>query len=99
MIKLKKKITIIIGGGIAAYKSLELIRHLQSENFEIIPVLTKSASNFITSLSISAISKNQEMYLLFYNFGKAPGASWTPLGGPWEPCSAAFHIVLRFSTF
>tara|TARA_B100001989_G_scaffold119405_1_gene84154 strand:+ start:954 stop:2132 length:1179 start_codon:yes stop_codon:yes gene_type:complete len=62
---LKKKITIIIGGGIAAYKSLELIRFLQSENFEIIPVLTKSASNFITSLSISAISKNKVYSDLF----------------------------------
>ena len=61
----KKKITIIIGGGIAAYKSLELIRFLQSENFEIIPVLTKSASNFITSLSISAISKNKVYSDLF----------------------------------
>ena len=62
---MKKKITIIVGGGIAAYKSLELIRHLQSENFEIIPVLTKSASNFITSLSISAISKNKVYTDLF----------------------------------
>tara|TARA_B100001121_G_scaffold21697_1_gene16856 strand:+ start:240 stop:1418 length:1179 start_codon:yes stop_codon:yes gene_type:complete len=62
---LKKKITIIIGGGIAAYKSLELIRFLQSENYEIIPVLTKSASNFITSLSISAISKNKVYSDLF----------------------------------
>ena len=62
---MKKKITIIIGGGIAAYKSLELIRFLQSENFEIIPVLTKSASNFITSLSISAISKNKVYTDLF----------------------------------
>ena len=62
---MKKKITIIIGGGIAAYKSLELIRFLQSENFEIIPVLTKSASNFITSLSISAISKNKVYSDLF----------------------------------
>ena len=62
---MKKKITIIIGGGIAAYKSLELIRFLQSENFEIIPVLTKSASNFITSLSISAISKNKVYLDLF----------------------------------
>jgi len=62
---LKKKITIIIGGGIAAYKSLELIRFLQSENYEIIPVLTKSASNFITSLSISAISKNKVYFDLF----------------------------------
>ena len=62
---MKKKITIIIEGGIAAYKSLELIRFLQSENFEIIPVLTKSASNFITSLSISAISKNKVYSDLF----------------------------------
>ena len=62
---MKKKITIIIGGGIAAYKSLELIRFLQSENFEIIPVLTKSAPNFITSLSISAISKNKVYSDLF----------------------------------
>ncbi len=62
---MKKKITIIIGGGIAAYKSLEVIRFLQSENFEIIPVLTKSASNFITSLSISAISKNKVYSDLF----------------------------------
>ncbi len=62
---MKKKITVIIGGGIAAYKSLELIRFLQSENFEIIPVLTKSASNFITSLSISAISKTKVYSDLF----------------------------------
>ena len=62
---MKKKITIIIGGGIAAYKSLELIRFLQSEDFEIIPILTKSASNFITSLSISAISKNKVYSDLF----------------------------------
>ena len=62
---MKKKITIIIGGGIAAYKSLELIRFLQSEDFEIIPVLTKSASNFISSLSISAISKNKVYSDLF----------------------------------
>ena len=62
---MKKKITVIIGGGIAAYKSLELIRFLQSEDFEIIPVLTKSASNFITSLSISAISKNKVYSDLF----------------------------------
>ena len=62
---MKKKITVIIGGGIAAYKSLELIRFLQSENYEIIPVLTKSASNFITSLSISAISKNKVYSDLF----------------------------------
>ncbi len=61
----KKKITIIIGGGIAAYKSLEIIRILQNENFEIIPILTKSAANFVTSLSISAIAKNKVYTDLF----------------------------------
>jgi len=61
----KKKITIIIGGGIAAYKSLEIIRFLQNENFEIIPILTKSASNFVTSLSISALSRNKVYSDLF----------------------------------
>ena len=43
---MKKKITIIIGGGIAAYKSLELIRHLQSQNFEVIPVPFRDAYPF-----------------------------------------------------
>ena len=63
--KNRKKITVIIGGGIAAYKSLELIRILQKEQFEIIPILTSSASNFVTSLSISAISKNKVYTDLF----------------------------------
>ena len=63
--KNRKKITVIIGGGIAAYKSLELIRILQKEQFEIIPILTNSASNFVTSLSISAISKNKVYTDLF----------------------------------
>ena len=61
----EKKITLIIGGGIAAYKSLELIRLLQNENIEIIPILTKSARNFVTSLSLAAISKKKVYTDLF----------------------------------
>ena len=61
----EKKITLIIGGGIAAYKSLELIRLLQKECIEVIPILTKSAENFVTSLSLAAISKKKVYSDLF----------------------------------
>ena len=61
----EKKITLIIGGGIAAYKSLELIRLLQNETIEVIPILTKSAENFVTSLSLAAISKKKVYSDLF----------------------------------
>jgi phosphopantothenoylcysteine decarboxylase/phosphopantothenate--cysteine ligase len=61
----EKKITLIIGGGIAAYKSLELIRLLQNENIEVIPILTKSARNFVTSLSLAAISRKKVYTDLF----------------------------------
>ena len=60
-----KKITLIIGGGIAAYKSLELIRLLQNAHIEVIPILTKSAENFVTTLSLAAISKKKVYSHLF----------------------------------
>ena len=54
----QKKIIFIIGGGIAAYKSLELIRLLKKQGCEIKVVLTKSGKKFVTPLSISSLSKN-----------------------------------------
>ena len=51
-----KKILIIIGGGIAAYKSLDLIRLLKKNNFEIKTILTKSGREFVTPLSLTAIA-------------------------------------------
>lgn len=48
----QKKILIIIGGGISAYKSLDLIRKLKKDNFEIKTVLTKSGRQFVTPLSL-----------------------------------------------
>ena len=54
-----KKILLIISGGIAAYKMLDLIRNLVSQNYEIKTILTKTAEKFITPLSISALSKNK----------------------------------------
>ena len=54
-----KKILIIIGGGIAAYKSLDLIRLLKKNNSEIKTILTKSGKNFVTPLSISSLSQEK----------------------------------------
>ena len=52
-----KKILIIIGGGIAAYKSLDLIRLLKKENVEIKTILTKSGKEFVTPLSLTTLTK------------------------------------------
>jgi len=52
----KKKILFIVSGGIAAYKSLELVRLLRQEDFLIVPVMTSSAGAFITPLSLSSLS-------------------------------------------
>ena len=57
--KNSKKILLIISGGIAAYKTLDLIRSLVSQNFEIKTILTKTAEKFVTPLSISSLSKNK----------------------------------------
>ncbi len=53
-----KKILLIVGGGISAYKSLDLIRELKQNNFDVIPVITKSGSKFVTPLSLSTLSEN-----------------------------------------
>ncbi len=50
-----KRILLIIGGGIAAYKSLDLIRRLKERGASVTPVLTRAAEEFVTPLSISAL--------------------------------------------
>ena len=57
--KKSKKILLIISGGIAAYKILDLIRNLVSQNFKIKIILTKTAEKFVTPLSLAALSKNK----------------------------------------
>ncbi len=64
---LNKKIIIIIGGGIAAYKSLDLIRILKKEGCEIKVVLTESGKKFVTPLSIASLSQNK-VYENLFNF-------------------------------
>ena len=60
-----KKILIIITGGIAAYKTLDLIRKLSKLNCKIKTILTKSGKEFVTPLSISSLSKNKVYTDLF----------------------------------
>ena len=51
-----RRILLIIGGGIAAYKALLLIRLLRAEGAEVVPVLTKAGGEFVTPLSVGALA-------------------------------------------
>jgi len=62
---LNKKILLVICGGISAYKSLELIRLLKKRGAEIKTILTKSAKEFVTPLSITSLSKERVYEDLF----------------------------------
>ncbi|MHA7887177.1 bifunctional phosphopantothenoylcysteine decarboxylase/phosphopantothenate--cysteine ligase CoaBC [Roseicyclus sp.] len=56
-----KRILLIIGGGIAAFKSLDLIRRLREQGATVVPVLTKAGEEFVTPLSASALAA-QKVY-------------------------------------
>ncbi|KQI69123.1 bifunctional phosphopantothenoylcysteine decarboxylase/phosphopantothenate synthase [Loktanella sp. 3ANDIMAR09] len=51
-----KRILLIIGGGIAAYKSLLLIRLLRASGASVTPVMTRAASEFVTPLSVASLA-------------------------------------------
>lgn len=55
---MQKSVLLIITGSIAAYKSLELIRHLREQGIMVRCVLTKSGERFVTPLSVSALTEN-----------------------------------------
>ena len=55
----QKKILLVICGGISAYKSLELIRLLRKQDVEVKTILTKSAKEFITPLSVASLSQGK----------------------------------------
>jgi phosphopantothenoylcysteine decarboxylase/phosphopantothenate--cysteine ligase len=61
----KPSILLIVGGGIAAYKSLELIRQLRGANFEVRVVLTKAGAQFVTPLSLASLSGSKVYEDLF----------------------------------
>jgi len=54
-----KKVLLIIGGGISAYKALDLTRLLVKNNVEVKTILTKSGKQFVTPLSITSLSNNK----------------------------------------
>src|SRR5262245_43437582 len=60
-----KRILLIIGGGIAAYKSLDLIRRLKERGVAVRCILTKAAQEFITPLSAGALSGERAFTDLF----------------------------------
>jgi phosphopantothenoylcysteine decarboxylase/phosphopantothenate--cysteine ligase len=56
---ISKRILLIVSGGIAAYKSLELIRLLKQSGASVRVVLTKAGAEFVTPLSLGALSENK----------------------------------------
>ena len=60
-----KKILLIIGGGIAAYKSLDLIRLLKKNNNVVKSIITKSGKEFVTPLSVTTLTNNKTFEDIF----------------------------------
>ncbi len=60
-----KKVLLIIGGGIAAYKCLELIRQLKARHIGVRVIMTKAAEEFVTPLSVASLSGEKVFNDLF----------------------------------
>ena len=60
-----RSVLLIVGGGIAAYKSLELVRLLAKAQFAVRPLLTRAGAEFVTPLSLSALSGEKVYQDLF----------------------------------
>ncbi|MAU53690.1 MAG: bifunctional phosphopantothenoylcysteine decarboxylase/phosphopantothenate--cysteine ligase CoaBC [Roseovarius sp.] len=60
-----RRILLIIGGGIAAYKALDLIRRLRERGASVTPVLTRAGAEFVTPLSVSALAGQKVFADLF----------------------------------
>jgi phosphopantothenoylcysteine decarboxylase / phosphopantothenate---cysteine ligase len=62
---MSKSVLLIIGGGIAAYKSLELIRLLKTRGIGVCSIMTKAAEEFVTPLSVASLSGEKVHSALF----------------------------------
>jgi len=60
-----KRLLLIIGGGIAAYKCLDLIRRLRERGASVRPVMTQAATEFVTPLSVGALAADRVFSELF----------------------------------
>ena len=66
MLMLKnKRILLIISGGVAAYKSLELIRRLKEQGADVVPILTRGGAEFVTALSVASLAGHKVYEDLF----------------------------------
>ncbi|WP_068877320.1 bifunctional phosphopantothenoylcysteine decarboxylase/phosphopantothenate--cysteine ligase CoaBC [Phenylobacterium sp. CCH9-H3] len=61
----EQRVLLIVGGGIAAYKALELTRLLRKAGVAVRPILTKAGHEFVTPLSLSALSEDKVYSELF----------------------------------
>ncbi len=61
----QQRVLLIIGGGIAAYKCLDLIRRLRDEGASVRAVMTRAASEFVTPLSVAALTNERVFTNLF----------------------------------
>ena len=53
------RVLLIVGGGIAAFKTLELVRLLKKAGHEVTPVLTKGGEHFVTAMSLGTLAESQ----------------------------------------
>ncbi|MGC1302694.1 MAG: bifunctional phosphopantothenoylcysteine decarboxylase/phosphopantothenate--cysteine ligase CoaBC [Caulobacteraceae bacterium] len=60
-----RRVLLIVGGGIAAYKALELARLLRKQDIAVRPILTRAGAQFITPLSLSALCEDKVYTDLF----------------------------------
>ncbi len=75
-----RSVLLILGGGIAAYKSLELIRLIRKAGGGVTPVLTAAAAEFVTPLTASALAGAKAV---FDPRGVMnPGVLFDPVGRP-----------------
>ncbi len=61
----ERRVLLIVGGGIAAYKALELVRLLRRNGVAVRTILTRSGAEFVTPLSLAALSENEVRQDLF----------------------------------
>ena len=54
-----KRVLLIVGGGVAAYKALELIRLLRKAGVAVRPILTRAGAQFVTPLSLAALAEDK----------------------------------------
>ncbi|KAB0683007.1 bifunctional phosphopantothenoylcysteine decarboxylase/phosphopantothenate--cysteine ligase CoaBC [Aureimonas leprariae] len=60
-----KRILLVVGGGIAAYKALDLVRRLKERGATVVPVMTRGAQEFVTPLAVGALSGGHVFIDLF----------------------------------